>query len=84
MWIGWLDEYPDYRTQGETLTDLKVNLKEIFEELTSGQIPGVRKVGWLATEVELLRRNHTFLALLDSLKQDQKTISLEEVEERLQ
>ncbi len=36
-----------------------------------------------ATEVELLRRNHTFLALLDSLKQDQKTISFEEVEERL-
>ena len=23
MWIGWLEEYPDYRTQGETLTELK-------------------------------------------------------------
>jgi hypothetical protein len=36
-----------------------------------------------ATEVELLRRNHTFLTLLDSLKLDQESISLEEVEERL-
>ena len=45
MWIGWLEEYPDYRTQGETLKELKENLKEIHEELTSGRIPCVRKVG---------------------------------------
>ena len=36
-----------------------------------------------ATEVELLRQNHTFLTLLDSFKQAQKTIPLEEVEKRL-
>lgn len=36
-----------------------------------------------ATEVELLRRNHTFLTLLDSYKQDRRTISLAEAEERL-
>ncbi len=36
-----------------------------------------------ATEVELLRQNHTFLTLLDSFKQGQKTMSLEEVEKRL-
>lgn len=47
MWIGWLEEYPDYRTQGETVTELKENLKDIFEELTSGRIPAVRKVGEL-------------------------------------
>ena len=35
------------RTQGETLTELKENLKEIYDELTSGQIPAVRKVGEL-------------------------------------
>jgi hypothetical protein len=35
------------------------------------------------TEVELLRQNHAFLALLDAYKQEQKTLSLEEVEERL-
>ena len=47
MWIGWLEEYPDYRTQGETLTELKDNLKDIFDELNSGRIPAVRKVGEL-------------------------------------
>jgi predicted RNase H-like HicB family nuclease len=48
MWIGWLEEYPDYRTQGRTLSELKENLKDIYEELTSGKIPCVRKVGELA------------------------------------
>ena len=38
----------------------------------------------LTTEVELLRRNHEFLTLLDSCKQDQRTISLEEAEKRFQ
>ena len=35
------------------------------------------------TEGELLRQNHACLALLDTYKQEQKTLSLEEVEERL-
>jgi len=34
----------------------------------------------LSTEVELLRRNHRFLTLLDTFKQDSRTVSLEEVE----
>ncbi|OGR00642.1 MAG: hypothetical protein A2284_07000 [Deltaproteobacteria bacterium RIFOXYA12_FULL_61_11] len=46
-WIGWLDEYPDYRTQGSTLEDLKDNLKDLHKELTSGNIPCVRTVGEL-------------------------------------
>jgi len=29
------------------MTELKENLKDIFEELASGRIPAVRKVGWL-------------------------------------
>ena len=36
-----------------------------------------------ATEVELLRQNHAFFTMLDSYKQDQKTIALDEVEKRL-
>jgi predicted RNase H-like HicB family nuclease len=47
MWIGWLEEFPDYRTQGETLDDLRDNLKDIYEELMSGGIPHVRRVGEL-------------------------------------
>lgn len=29
MYIGYLDEYPDYRTQGETADELKGNLIDI-------------------------------------------------------
>jgi predicted RNase H-like HicB family nuclease len=47
MWIGWLEEFPDYRTQGETLEELEENLKDIYEELTSGKIPRVQRVGEL-------------------------------------
>ncbi len=35
------------------------------------------------TEVQLLRRNHKFLAMLDKLKKDRDTIPLEEVEKSL-
>lgn len=44
MWIGYLEEYPDYLSQGNTLDELKINLTDIFHELTSGTIPHVRKV----------------------------------------
>jgi predicted RNase H-like HicB family nuclease len=47
MWVGWLEEFPDYRTQGETLDELKGNLRDVYEELASGRIPCVRKVGEL-------------------------------------
>ena len=47
MWIGWLEEFPDYRTQGETLDDLRENLKDVYEELMSGAIPHIRRVGEL-------------------------------------
>ena len=44
MWLGYLEEYPDYWTQGESREELQENLKDIFQELTSGNIPGVRRV----------------------------------------
>jgi predicted RNase H-like HicB family nuclease len=47
MWLGYLQEFPDYMTQGESLDDLKENLKDLYEELTSGRIPGVRRVAEL-------------------------------------
>lgn len=43
-WVGYLQDYPDYWTQGSSLDDLKDHLVELYEDLTSGQIPGVRKV----------------------------------------
>jgi predicted RNase H-like HicB family nuclease len=30
MWLGYLEDYPDYRTQGKTLEELQENLKDIF------------------------------------------------------
>ena len=47
MWLGYLEEYPDYWTQGESLEELQENLKDIHEELTSGRIPSVRRVAEL-------------------------------------
>lgn len=47
MWLGYLEEYPDYWTQGETEEELRENLLDIFNELTSGNIPNIRKVAEL-------------------------------------
>ena len=47
VWIGYLEEYPDYWTQGETEAELKDNLLDIYQELTGGTIPNIRKVAEL-------------------------------------
>jgi len=47
MWLGYLEEYPDYWTQGETMEELEENLRDIYRELTSGSIPYVRRVAEL-------------------------------------
>jgi predicted RNase H-like HicB family nuclease len=52
MWIGYLEEYPDYWTQGETEDELQENLIDIYRELTSGTIPNVRRI----TELEQLTK----------------------------
>jgi len=46
-WLGYLQDYPDYWTQGRTLQDLKEHLEDLHHELTSGEIPGIRRVGEL-------------------------------------
>jgi hypothetical protein len=43
-WIGCLQEYPDYWTQGETLEDLREHLKDLYRDVASGTIPGIRRV----------------------------------------
>ena len=47
MWLGYLEEYPDYWTQGETEEELKENLLDIYQELTGGAIPNIRRVAEL-------------------------------------
>jgi len=46
-WIGWLEEYPDYRTQGESLEELEENLRDIYADLNRDAIPYVRRVAEL-------------------------------------
>ena len=47
MWLGYLEEFPDYMTQGESLTDLEDHLRDLHKDLSSGAIPCVRKVAEL-------------------------------------
>jgi predicted RNase H-like HicB family nuclease len=46
-WLGYLDDFPDYLTQGESFEDLKAHLASLYEDLTSGEIPCVRQRGEL-------------------------------------
>ena len=47
MWLGYLEDFPDYMTQGQNLEELQENLKDIYHEVTSGNIPGVRRIAEL-------------------------------------
>jgi len=47
MWMGHLQDYPDYMTQGKTMEELMENLKDIHTDITGNKIPSVRKVGEL-------------------------------------
>ena len=46
-WLGYLQDYPDYWTQGDTFEDLKGHLESLSADLTSGEVSGIRKVGEL-------------------------------------
>ncbi|MGO9096684.1 MAG: type II toxin-antitoxin system HicB family antitoxin [Bryobacteraceae bacterium] len=47
VWLGYFEEFPDYLTQGLTLPELQENLRDLYRDLTSGEIPGVRRVAEL-------------------------------------
>jgi predicted RNase H-like HicB family nuclease len=40
-WLGYIQDYPDYWTQGKTLDDLKEHLRDLYRELTGGHLPGI-------------------------------------------
>lgn len=46
-WLGYLQDYPDYWTQGESFDDLIEHLKDLLADLEGGKIPGARKIGEL-------------------------------------
>jgi hypothetical protein len=41
-WLGYLDEFPDYLTQGTSLDDLKEHLIDLSRDFYSGEIPCLR------------------------------------------
>lgn len=42
--LGYLNDYPDHWTQGETLQDLKEHLRDLHETFAAEVIPGIKKV----------------------------------------
>jgi len=47
MWLGYLETFPDYWTQGESEDDLKAYLLDLYKDLESGEIPHIRCVAEL-------------------------------------
>ncbi len=50
MWLGHWEEFPDYLTQGATLNELRENLRDLWKDLTSGELPGVRRLAEMPVE----------------------------------
>ncbi len=44
FFIGHLNEYPDYETQGYSKEELIENLKSLLVDIESGEIPFIKKV----------------------------------------
>jgi predicted RNase H-like HicB family nuclease len=42
--LGYLNDYPDHWTQGESLQDLKEHLRDLHETFSLEAIPGIKKV----------------------------------------
>ena len=42
--LGYLNDWPDHWTQGESLAELKDNLRDLYETFATESIPGIRKV----------------------------------------
>ena len=46
-WLGYLQDWPDYWTQGESYDDLIEHLQDLYRDITGGKVPGARKLGTL-------------------------------------
>lgn len=53
--LGYLVDYPDYWTQGDSLDDLKDHLVDLYRDLTSGELIGVRQVDELVIPPDMGR-----------------------------
>ena len=48
FYLGYLNDYPDYQTQGSSKEELLENLKDLLSDLESGEVPFIRKVEEMA------------------------------------
>ena len=44
FYLGFLNQYPDYLTQGETRQELQENLLSLLKDMETLEIPYIRKV----------------------------------------
>lgn len=44
FFVGHLNEFPDYETQGYSKDELIENLKDLLLDIESGEVPFIRKV----------------------------------------
>jgi len=44
FWLGYLQDFPDSLSQGGSLDELRENLQDLYNDITSGEIPGLRRV----------------------------------------
>ena len=42
--LGYLNDFPDHWTQGDSLQDLKDHLRDLYETFSEETIPGIKKV----------------------------------------
>ena len=41
-YVGHIQQYPDYESQGKTLEELKKNLLDIYNDIKNGLVPDVK------------------------------------------
>ncbi len=44
VWLGYLQEFPDYWTQGDSPEELREHLIDLYADLSGGLIDGARRV----------------------------------------
>lgn len=43
FWLGYIDEYPEYVTQGLSFDELIENIKDIYHDIKNDLVTGKRK-----------------------------------------
>ena len=44
FYVGYLNDYPDYRSQGYSKEELVENLKELLQDIESDEVPHIRSI----------------------------------------